>query len=260
MVDHVVNKTAPKMGTEVEQSLRQQLREAQKLAALGTAASMQAHEYNNLFSPLVSYAQYALEKDDIELMRKTLRLMLQQHDAVKTMSERLLGLVRDTSTSHSSVDMLRVVSDAVECLGRNLSKDRIRLAIDMSDHLCVFGSYNQLQQVFFNLVLNARQALLDKGGVIKISATQISSQLVTIHVRDNGKGIKEADLPHIFTPFFSTKKTESRQEKKGLGLGLVICKEIIEEHDGILTVESIEGHGTTIIITLPFAHTTIAES
>lgn len=238
--------------TEV-QSLKSQLRQAQKLASLGTAAAMLAHEYNNLFAPVVSYAQYALDRNDVELMRKTLNMILRHSDAVQSMSQRILGLARWEAPVLEAVDVKAVVEDAVGCLGRDLTKDNISLTIEIDPNLRVRGHRNQLQQVLFNMVLNARQAVIGSSGRLKISATPISDDAVAIHVRDNGKGIAPAHLQDIFSPFFSTKQNEDRRERRGLGLGLAICKDIIEEHGGSIAVDSIEGSGTTFTITLPAA-------
>lgn len=235
------------------QQLKSQLRQAQKLASLGTAAAMLAHEYNNLFAPVVSYAQYALDRDDIALMRKTLNMMLRHSDAVQSMSQRILGLARWEAPAFEAVDLHAVVEDAVGCLGRDLAKDNISLTIEVDPALRVRGHRNQLQQVLFNLVLNARQAMIGRSGRLKISATPISDQAVAIHVRDNGRGITAANLKEIFSPFFSTKQNEERRERRGLGLGLAICKDIIDEHGGTIAVDSIEGSGTTFTITLPAA-------
>ena len=231
--------------------LKDQLRHCQKLAGLGTTAAMLAHEYNNMFAPIVSYAQFALDKNDIQLMRKTLNMMLAQHEAVQAMSDRILGFARHAAPERQAVPLKEVVENAAACLGRDLGKDGIALAIDIDSALAVQGDRNQLQQVFFNLLLNARQALVERGGRIKISATQISANKVTVHFRDNGPGIADADLQQIFQPFFSTKATSGPADRRGGGLGLAICKDIIEEHGGIIAAESIKDHGTTFTITLP---------
>lgn len=234
-------------------SLRDQLRRAQKFAALGTTSAMLAHEYNNLLAPIVGYAEYVLDKDDVPLMRKTLSLMLKQYGVVQALSDRVLGFSREEDARRESVAIKGVIEDAIGCLGRDLHKDNINLVLHIDEGLCVLGNRNQLQQVFFNMALNARQAMLQRGGLLKITATPISESRVTIHVRDTGRGIKQSHLERIFEPFFSTKHDETGEEQKGIGLGLVICKQIIEEHAGTIQVESAEGHGATFALTLPLA-------
>ncbi len=231
--------------------LKEQLRHAQKLASLGTTVAMVAHEYNNILSPIVSYAQYALESEDVKMMRKTLKMVLQQHSAVAAMSNRILGYVRPGPTGVARVPLRQVVEDALVCLGRDPSKDNIRVTIDVDANLTVRGNANQLQQVFFNLLLNSRQAILGRPGAIRISATPISDTHCSVHVRDTGRGISREYLPHVFDPFFTTKTHEKKTDRRGIGLGLAICKDIIEEHGGLISVESIENSGTTFSITLP---------
>jgi signal transduction histidine kinase len=233
--------------------LKDQLREAQKLAALGTVAAMIAHEYNNVFTPIISYAQFALDKDDVPLMRKTLQLALRQFDAVQKMTDRILGLASRETDDPGPVQLSAVVDDAIGCLGRDLARDGIQCTIEVDPQLHVRGHHNQLQQVLFNLVLNARQAMLARGGTLKIAATPISDHHVTVHVRDTGCGVKAADLERIFDPFFSTKRSENQRDRRGIGLGLAICREIVQQHGGQMTVESVEGRGTTFSINLPLA-------
>ena len=100
-----------------------------------------------------------------------------------------------------------------------------------------------------NLILNARDAMLAKGGTLKIKADQTKNQ-TTIEVTDTGCGIEPENLNRIFTPFFTTKSKEDSQTT-GSGLGLAFCKKIIDEHAGTITVESTPSKGTTFKITLP---------
>ena len=231
--------------------LKAQLRHAQKLACLGTNAAMLAHEYNNVFAPVISYAHYALENDDVPLMRKALQTMLRRHETVQAMSDRILGLARTKAPKIEQINLRQLLQDAIGCVGRDLAKDNITLTLQADESISVRGDRDALQQVFLNLVLNARQALLGRKGLLKITAAPLPNSMAMIHVRDNGCGIAQDNLQKIFDPFFSTKQNEARTERMGTGLGLAICKDIIEEHAGSIQVESIEGHGTTFTLTLP---------
>jgi len=112
----------------------------------------------------------------------------------------------------------------------------------------------QLEQILLNLLINARQAMLGKGGSITIRAQEIEGEkAVRIQVIDTGPGIPEKLLPKIFEPFFTTKGTAKKGESKGTGLGLAICKEIVEHHKGRIEVQSTVGKGTTFGIVLPSA-------
>ena len=233
------------------QALKKQCRHAQKLACLGTTSAMLAHEYNNVFAPLISYAQYALDKDDVGLMRKALRTVLKQYGTVQAMSDRILSIARPKTTAVEKVNLRELLHEAIDCLGRELSKDNISVSIQADDSLQIEADRDALLQVFFNLILNARQAVLGRRGAIKISATPLPGARVMIHFRDSGSGISPENIERIFEPFFSTKQNENRREQRGIGLGLAICRDIIDEHGGHIDVESIPDHGTTFTITLP---------
>jgi signal transduction histidine kinase len=117
----------------------------------------------------------------------------------------------------------------------------------------VYGDEVQLEQVLLNLMINARQAMLGKGGSLTVKASKVDGRddELRIQVIDTGPGISEKLLPRIFQPFFTTKGTATRGEAKGTGLGLAICKEIVEHHRGRIEVESVVGKGTTFSIYLP---------
>jgi len=112
----------------------------------------------------------------------------------------------------------------------------------------------QLEQILLNLLINARQAMLGRGGSITIKAGDAEGEnAIRIQVIDTGPGIPEKLLPKIFDPFFTTKGTAKKGESKGTGLGLAICKEIVEHHKGRIEVQSVVGKGTTFSVVLPKA-------
>lgn len=235
------------------QLLKDQLRQTQRLASIGTAAAMLAHEFNNLFTPIVSYAKYSLEQDDVDLMKKALQTTLRQAAVISSMSDRILGLAMDERQDYAAVPAKTLVEETVDCLGRDLAKDGIQLTLDIPETLAAQGNINQLQQVFFNLILNARHAMLDGGGALTIKADAKPGDFVEIQVADTGDGIRPEYLEHIFNPFFTTKRDTRCSDKKGLGLGLAVTKDIIEEHGGTIACHSALNQGTTFIITLPAA-------
>ena len=233
--------------------LTEQLRQAQKLAAMGTMSAMLLHELNNLLTPLVSYAQYASTKDDRELMRKALLKAIEQAEKVSGMSGRILNMATNDDPGVAPTSVRAVVDEAVACVGRDLAKDSIRLTIDIDSELKVMANAHQLQQVVYNLILNARQAMLGKGGRLSISA-QAAGAKVRLSVADTGVGIQPEHLARVFEPFFTTKRSASRADRRGIGLGLAVCKDIIEEHGGTIEVASTAGAGATFAITLPVGH------
>jgi signal transduction histidine kinase len=244
-------------------TLRQQLTDSQRLATIGTIAAVIAHEFNNILTPVVSYAQYALssaqsETPDMELIRKALTKSFQGSSKAGKICTSMLALARGESTQ-GVVSVQHLVDEALMVLARDPQKDGIALRVQIQPDLMVSVDPVQLEQVLLNLLINARHAMLGKGGSLTIKAVGIEEQGIPTEARlqviDTGAGIPEKLLPKIFQPFFTTKGTARRGEAKGSGLGLAICREIVEHHRGRIEVQSALGKGTTFTVYLPLART-----
>ena len=240
--------------------LKAELTESQRLATIGTIAAVIAHEFNNLLTPIVSYAQYALESvesgtPDMEMIKKALSKTYQSSTKAGRICSSMLDLARGESNT-GRVDVQRLVDEVLMVLARDPQKDGIALRVQVQPGLSVEGDHIQLEQVLLNLLINARHAMLGKGGSLTIKAQQVEGAAeLRIQVIDTGPGIPEKLLPKIFMPFFTTKGTAQKGEARGSGLGLAICKEIIEHHKGRIEVNSDVGRGTTFNIYLPLAQT-----
>jgi two-component system NtrC family sensor kinase len=237
-------------------AVRQQLTESQRLATIGTIAAVIAHEFNNLLTPIVSYSQFALQsaesdKPDMELVKKALGKAFASATKAGKICTSMLSLARGESV-FGEVSVQKIVDEVLMVLARDPQKDGIALRLQVQPDLHVFGDEVQLEQVLLNLLINARQAMLGKGGSLTVKAMKSeTAEEVRIQVIDTGPGISEKLLPKIFQPFFTTKGTAKQGESKGTGLGLAICKEIIEHHKGRIDVQSEVGRGTTFTICLP---------
>lgn len=230
--------------------LRAKVRQAQQLASLGTAAATIAHEVNNFLTPIRSYAQASLESDDHALMRKALEVTLRHVEILGTMSDRVLEVSAAKSTEPRDCALRPVVNDAVQSLCRDLSKDSIRLRVTIDDSLQAHIDPLQLQQVLFNLFLNACSAMVEqRGGVLEISGRN-EGPCVVLEVSDTGKGIDAELLPHIFEAYRSTKTAGPNGKKRCSGLGLALCRDLIEDNGGTISVASKPGAGTTFTMTL----------
>ena len=243
---------AERLAQEVS-AMRDEMRQLHRLTVLGTAAATIAHEYNNLMTPVLTYAKYALDSGDIELMKKALTVTLKQTGIVTAMSRRVLGLAVDEPETGRTARLREVVEEAVACLCRDLTKDGITLKIDIPDDLAVQIDPRLLQQVLFNLLINARQAILGKSGRIAIEAVRNPDGHVALSVKDNGCGIPPDMLDRIFEPFATTKRGNGNGERSGVGLGLAICRDIVQENRGTISVASQVGAGTTFTLTFPVA-------
>ncbi|MGH7213594.1 MAG: sensor histidine kinase [Tepidisphaeraceae bacterium] len=236
-------------------NLRQQLTESQRLATIGTIAAVIAHEFNNLLTPIVSYSQYALQSansdtPDMELIRKALSKSFGSAEKAGKICTSMLALARGES-SFGQVSVQKLVDEVLMVLARDPQKDGIALRVQVQPDLHVDGDPVQLEQVLLNLLINARQAMLGKGGSLTVKAHRVDETGETrLQVIDTGPGIPEKLLPKIFQPFFTTKGTAKKGEAKGTGLGLAICKEIVEHHGGRIEVASEVGKGTTFSIYL----------
>ncbi len=233
--------------------LEEQLIRSQRLAALGTMANMIAHEFNNILTPIVSYAQYAMKQDDITLMRKALAKAYENGKEAAEVCQQLLSFGRGENQGTTS-NITKVVETTLRCLVRNPAKDNIELHISLTDGLISPIEPCLLQQVLYNLILNARDALAGKKGKLTISSS-LEGDKVKIEVADTGPGIDPEVLTKIFDPFFTTKKKsdKSRAISGGNGLGLAVSRQILDRAKGTISVVSELGKGTTFTILLPKA-------
>jgi len=233
--------------------LKQQLRRAQRLASLGTTAPVLAHEIKNLLTPVLGYAKFALDQNDTSMMPQALQTTVERIGAVMDMTARLLAMASDAPPAYRLVGLADVVEEAVRCLCRDPSKDGIVLTCEIPPELRAWGDARQLQQVIFNLLLNARDALTGRKGRIAIAARAIPGDMVELTCQDTGEGIAPEHLDRVFDVFFTTKNGAQNGRKSGSGLGLAICRDIVREHHGEIRVESRVGEGSTFTITLPKA-------
>jgi C4-dicarboxylate-specific signal transduction histidine kinase len=233
------------------QEVRQGLTHSHRLATLGTIASIIAHEYNNILTPMMSYAQMALAKpDDRELMKKAVEKSLAGAERAAKISASLLGFAREADEQQAAA-LPKTVQEALTCLAREPRKDGIELTLDLPEVRVAMPPLD-LEQVLVNLILNARQAMKGAPGKLRISAA-VQAQLVRIDVADNGPGIPAAIKDRLFEPFVTHRAEAAAAEGKGTGLGLSICRDLVHKAGGTIKVESQAGQGATFHIILPKA-------
>jgi signal transduction histidine kinase len=233
-------------------TLKSQISHLQSLANIGTATCMIAHEINNLLVPLSNFAALALNNpDDKQLADKALQKVVRNCDRASKIMESILGVANGETKEKKNNRLLALVEEIFSCLCRDFAKDGITVKISIAEDLTVRAVPVQIQQVLMNLILNARDAMLPRGGVLTIKARE-NNDSVQIEVSDTGCGIEPDDLDKIFEPFFTAKKDKkSESETCSSGLGLLFVKQVIETHNGCITVESRPSEGTTFTITLP---------
>ena len=235
------------------QILTQELRQAQKMASLGELASTTTHEFNNVLMTILNYAKIGLRHKDDATREKAFTKILGAAQRAEKITNGVLGLARNRSTELTSTDLAELVSQSLLLLERELNKYRVQVETEFEAARPALVCGNQIQQVLMNLLTNARQAM-PKGGrlIIRIREDE-SAGTVDLTVRDTGQGIPRDQLPKIFDRFFTTKQGPDSSGKGGTGLGLAMCRDIVESHQGRIRVESTEGVGTAFTLKLPLA-------
>ena len=233
------------------EALRSQLAGMQHLANVGTVSHMIAHEINNLLTPLRSYATLALSHpEDAALTHKALEKAAAGCERASKVMQSLLALADGKSQEKKTSSLRDLVEEIFACLCRDFSKDKISVEVRIPEGLTVWGVPVQIQQVLMNLILNARDAMLPRGGILTIEAAQKAGE-VEITVADTGEGIDPAVLNSIFETFFTTKTHKDPLRHSGTGLGLAFCKMVVDGHEGRISVESTPGQGSRFKIVLP---------
>jgi signal transduction histidine kinase len=231
--------------------LKAQVRQAQQLAGLGTAAAMIAHEVSNLLTPILSYAKVAQTSDNAQLHKKALDVTVKNVQMLIAMSDRVLEISAAKPAQREPVCLRNATEDALASLCRDLSKDGIRLTVRVDESVMVRADALQIRQVLFNLFLNAQQVMApEHSGSLTVSAEPTGDRVI-LRVANTGKPVEPDRLPHIFDPFESTKSAESNGRRRCSGLGLALCRDLVEENEGTIEVASDAETGTVFTISLP---------
>ena len=227
------------------QSAQRLLLRTEKLSSIGHLAASIAHEINNPLMPVRNLLDDLVEELDaqhVEYDRQAVTIIRDSLERIRGIVSRMLEFSRDRKGGMDWVDVSSVLETVIALNRRSFDHDRLRLETDIQPMPKVFGSPDQLQQVFMNVVLNAHAAM-KKGGVLTIR-TRATEGWVLVEFEDTGCGIAAEDLDRIFEPFYSTKPT-------GTGLGLFVSHNIIEAHQGAIEVKSEPGKGTLFVVRLP---------
>jgi signal transduction histidine kinase len=232
--------------------LQQKLMQAQKLGSIGALASSITHEFNNILTTIINYSKMGLRHKNQATRDKSFEKILAAGQRATKITTGMLSYARAKGDRRESMSLIQLVQDVLVLVEKDLQMHRVRLQTDFLGEPCAEVNASQVQQVLLNLIINARQAM-DGGGLLTISVrTNATDGMAEIAVRDTGSGIPADKLPRIFDPFFTT-KTVDEQGQGGTGLGLALCKEVMEAHRGRIRVESALGKGTTFTLRFPSA-------
>jgi two-component system NtrC family sensor kinase len=251
---HTLEQRVQRKTAELQRA-HEQMIQAEKLTSLGKLAAVVAHEINNPLSGILTYAKLlrrwiergdSLEGHAVE-MRDSLQLIENESRRCGDIVRNLLTFARVQPLNITDFDINRVVQQTLKLVEHKLELGNITPQIELGEHLPqIRGDAGQIEQLLLALIMNAIEAMPHEGNLRIATTTGEDEDSVVICVEDDGTGIAPDILPRLFEPFTTTK-----EDGKGVGLGLAISHAIVERHGGRIDVKSEVGRGTSFTITLP---------
>jgi two-component system NtrC family sensor kinase len=232
----------------VEKKMEQQVIQSERLAAMGQMIGGFAHELNNPLTGILGLSEMLQDSDVAENTKKQLGMIHTQARRAAEIVQNLVFYSRPPAPGKSRVNLSEMIQRSLHLQAYSLRKNNINVDFEPNDSLpAVAGDPNQLVQVFWNLIVNAEQAIreVQEKGTIKIRLGRNANSLWA-SFQDDGPGISPEILPNIFDPFYTTKRPG-----RGTGLGLSICKAVLREHGGNVEASSSPGAGAIFTVTLP---------
>ncbi len=216
-----------------------------KVSCLGKIVPGIAHEINNPLAYVSGWLQmFLVETNDTDPKKKTYETLIREFERIAKLANGLLDFTRQTPKSKRIFDVNKVIEDIITMIGYTMKNENVEIIKNLAPGIEAFGDSNRLKQVFINVMQNAREVMPD-GGTMYISTCILKDNSVLIQLRDTGCGISKEHLSKIFSPSYTTKA-----DRNGSGLGLSVCKTIVEEFGGTIGVDSNIGDGTTVSIIL----------
>ncbi|MBZ5686535.1 MAG: GAF domain-containing protein [Acidobacteriia bacterium] len=232
--------------------LESQLSQADKLSSIGLLAAGVAHEVNTPLAVISSYTQMLakqLQGDSQKsgLLEKITRQTFRASEIVNN----LLNFSRTSGTEFANVDINKVITETLALLEHQFKVSKITVESELTPNISpIQGNPGRLQQVFLNLFLNAKDAMVGGG---KLTVATTNGEMISVRVSDTGSGIAPEHIQRIYDPFFTTKASPKDGQNRGTGLGLSVTYGIIQEHAGKIRVESNPGAGTTFALDFPLS-------
>jgi signal transduction histidine kinase len=248
--------TASIRADQAEQALRKaqaELAHVTRVTTLGELTASIAHEINQPLAAVIANAGACLSwldrnPTDLDAARRSVEWIIEDGNRASEVIRHVRALAKKTDIEKTPLDINDVARDVMALVQRELSSHEVSLKLDLVPDLPgIFGDRVQLQQVIINLVINAVEAMesvADRARILTVRSGGYDTDLVFLAVADNGVGIPDADVERMFAPFFTTKSG-------GMGMGLSICRSILEAHEGRLSVSNTEGGGATFQFVLP---------
>jgi PAS domain S-box-containing protein len=241
--------TERKRAEEERQRMEQQLQLAGRLAAVGELAAGVAHELNNPLAAVQAFAQFLADKDNLdETTKSDVETIYREAQRATRITTNLLRFAHRHKPEKQLVSINEILEKSVQLHAYRMKVNNIEVLVEPAPDLpMIMADYDQMHQVFVNIVTNAEQAMTEAHSKGKLRVkTQRVGGMIQIAFTDDGPGISEDNLKRLYDPFFTTKDVG-----KGTGLGLSICYGIVEEHGGHMSARSKPGEGTTFVVELP---------
>ena len=230
--------------------LRLQLLQAQRLSSVGALASSVAHEFNNILTTVINYAKLGLRGATEPGQKQAFEKILKGGNRAAVIVSGMLGFARNNSTRREATDVVALIEEVLVLTEKDLSKHRVQVDKRYHARPVIPVVAGQIEQILINLIINARQAM-PTGGRLRIDVRENpEAGMAEIRLADSGLGIPADQLRMIFEPFYTTKDPDEHGHG-GTGLGLSVCRQIIEQHHGRIRVESVVGKGSTFTLKLP---------
>ncbi|WP_158555947.1 ATP-binding protein [Peribacillus glennii] len=238
-----VNGTAIDITTEKKHEMK--VRKMEKLSMVGELAAGIAHEIRNPLTSITGFAQIIKENANDALTKEYLEIMLNELDRINKIVNEFMFLAKPNDTTEfKETDIKELILHVIKLMEPQTNINSIKVNAKLESSIIAVCDPNQLKQVLINLIQNAIEATLERNKNINIVLKSGKEENYIIQIVDNGSGITEERQKTLFEPFYTTKE-------KGTGLGLMICRRIIENHHGTINVNSRTNHGTAVTVTLP---------
>ena len=242
--------TERKKMEEEKEKLQAQLVQSAKMAAVGTLASGITHGFSNLLQIMVGHVAFAQRTKKREDMKHALNIILDTSDRAAKIIKDLLTFSKPELSEKELCDITEAIESVLSLTEEQLKKHNIKVVRKYERTPAIEVNKTEMQQVFLVIVINARDAMLPKGGKLEICVKQVKEN-IEVRFSDTGKGIEKENLSKVFEPFYTTKGTLGGSTVPGIGLGLSVSYGIIQRHRGTIEVNSQVGQGTTFTVKLP---------
>jgi two-component system sensor histidine kinase DctS len=238
-----------------ERRAQERLLQTSKMSTIGAMATGVAHEFNNVLEIILGRAELAHASGDNESMKQALRIIIDSTRRASWIVKTMLDFSSPSSQKKEYVDIVELVKQLLLFLNKLIETNDVAVETCFEDVPRVYCNPGQMSQALMNIIVNAKDAmrgLPERRLTIEVKG-DIAASVVRIVCRDTGTGISSDVRERIFGPFVTTKGILGGGEERqpGMGLGLFVSYGIIKQHGGAITFESVEGKGTTFIITLP---------